>query len=77
MISISELSEELGIPYKRLNRWIHEFGLGQKVGWAVILTEAEVEKLKQLLNEKHKEGLGKPGRPLILDGAQNGSTSAA
>lgn len=77
MISVTELSKELNIPYKRLNRWIHEFGLGTKVGWALILTENEVEALKEKLAARKLEGQGKSGRPLILGETQNGHTQAA
>lgn len=77
MISVTELSQELNIPYKRLNRWIHEFNLGTKVGWALILTEGEVDTLKQKLAARKLEGQGKSGRPLILGETQNGNTSAA
>jgi len=77
MISVTELSQELGIPYKRLNRWIHEFGLGTKVGWALILTEDEVEMLKQKLAARKLEGRGKSGRPLILGEIPNGNTQTA
>jgi hypothetical protein len=65
MVSISELSERWGIPYKRLNRWVNEFGLGEKVGWAVILTDEESEKLKSLIKDKQINAMGKPGRPVV------------
>lgn len=66
MVSISELSLRWGIPYKRLNRWVREFGIGSKVGWAVILTDEEAENLKSLIKNKQSKSRGKPGRPVIL-----------
>ncbi len=69
MISITELSREWDIPYKRLNRWVHEFGLGTKVGWAIVLREDEVDTLRSLLKEKKVQGVGQRGRPLCLGGA--------
>ena len=66
MVSISELSEKWDIPYKRVNRWVREFGLGEKVGWSVILTEEEARKLRSLIQDKQFKSIGKPGRPVIL-----------
>lgn len=66
MVSISELSERWSIPYKRLNRWVREFGVGQKVGWAVVLTDEEAEILRVQIMNKQANAIGKPGRPVVL-----------
>ena len=79
MLSISELSLRWGIPYKRLNRWIKECRIGNKVGWAIILTEAEAEELLSWIKTRRAVRMGKPGRPVELNQGSitNGSQKAA
>ena len=64
LLSIRELSIRWGVPYKRLNRWINEVGVGQKVGHGVVLTEAEVERLSKMLQARAEEQ--QRGRPYQL-----------
>ena len=77
MISITELSQRWGVPYKRLSRWVREFNAGQKVGWAVVLTEEEAEKLRTSLENKRLLRTGKPGHPILLGDKNNGNKKAA
>lgn len=57
MYSISEASNLLGVPYKKLNRWVRLLNLGRKLGgWAVILYEDDLVKLKDHGNRNgHKK----------------------
>jgi hypothetical protein len=78
MKSIGQVCEELGVPYKRANRWLRELNIGTKVGWGVVLSDDDVEKLKRLLKAKQEAGAGKPGRPLTFgQETPNGSPKAA
>lgn len=48
--SVSEAAKELGVPYKRVCRWIKELGLGQKFGagsWIIILSDDDLATLKK------------------------------
>ena len=66
LLSIRELSIRWGVPYKRLNRWINEAGVGQKVGHGVVLTEDEVKLLSDKLQARAEELEGQRGRPYQL-----------
>ena len=52
MYSVSEVAGMLGVPDKRLYRWIREEGVGTKVGFAVILSDSDIEVLKRLRDER-------------------------
>lgn len=51
MFSLNEAAVRLGLPYKRVSRWVRELGLGQKLGgWAVMLTIEDLKVLESKLN---------------------------
>ena len=52
MESIGEVSERIGRPYKWLRRQVIRMGLGQKVGWAIVLSETEVKELERIYGRK-------------------------
>lgn len=54
MHSLSEASKTLGVPYKKLSRWVRSLQLGRKFGsWVVILSDEDLTILR-----KHKEAYG-------------------
>ena len=51
MITLKEASKKLGLPYKRVSRWVRELGLGFKLGgWTVVLSEDDLKQLESRLN---------------------------
>lgn len=51
MISLKEASEKLGVPYKRVSRWVRELGLGVKLGgWTIVLSDNDLKQLESRLN---------------------------
>ena len=72
MVSLAELSREWDVPYKRLHRWIQGSGLGRKVGWAVILTDEEAERLKNMVQQRAEMSVRGRGRPMLLGGLSHG-----
>lgn len=52
MYSVSEVARKLGVPDKRLYRWIREEGVGTKVGFAVILSDADIIVLRRRIEER-------------------------
>lgn len=52
MYSIGEVSKRLGIPEKRLYKWVRRDGLGQKVGFGWVLFDKDVKKLSEKLAER-------------------------
>lgn len=51
MFSLREASDRLGVPYKKVSRWVRELKLGTKLGqWAVMLTDDDIKKLESRLN---------------------------
>lgn len=46
MISVGEAAAQLGESYHWVSRWVKKKGLGQKVGWGVVLLESDMAILK-------------------------------
>lgn len=46
MYSIGEVAAMLGLKYNCVHRWVRQEGLGRKVGWGIVLSDSDVEKLK-------------------------------
>ncbi len=50
MYSIREVAARVGATEAWVRKWIRVLGLGEKVGWAVILGEKDIEVLRRKLN---------------------------
>lgn len=62
LISIGDAAKRLGQKYHWVHRWVRAHGLGQKVGWGIVLKEDDLVILR---------GCGKQGQ------AEDGSQKAA
>ena len=46
LISIGDAASRLGRKYHWVHRWVKSRGLGQKVGWGIVLTEDDLKVLE-------------------------------
>ena len=49
MFAVRDVVKGLGIPDKRLYKWIRRYNLGQKVGFGIVLFQKDIDFLKAKL----------------------------
>ena len=56
MHSIGQAAERLGVSYHWAHKQVRRHGLGRKVGWGVVLSDSDLEKLECVAKTRSEHG---------------------
>ena len=56
MHSIGQAAERLGVSYHWAHKQVRRHGLGRKVGWGVVLSDSDLEKLERVAKTRSEHG---------------------